>query len=150
MKVALDEQCVIRANEQFWRQMVAMILSPVSLAETCCIGAGHVVASVDLMGAWQGQIELRIAGMLAYQATAAMMMQAPDTVAIGDVLDASKEIANMIAGGIKPSLPRPSIMSVPESAMASDQFCSQNPTSDDFVVLFRHATGDMLVRIVER
>ena len=54
---------------------------------------------------------------LAYQATAAMMMQPLETVAEADALDATKEIANMIAGVIKSSLPRPCTMAVPESTV---------------------------------
>jgi hypothetical protein len=61
---------------------------------------------------------------LAYQATAMMMMQPLETVAESDALDATKEIANMIAGTIKSSLPRPCTMTVPESIVETEGFCS--------------------------
>ena len=91
-----------------------------------------------------------MAGSLAYQATAAMMMQPLETVGEADALDATKEIANMIAGTIKSSLPRPCTMTVPESAVEADDFCNPEPADDSLVVAFRHATGDLMVRIWEQ
>ncbi len=146
----LDEQCVINANEQFWQQMLSMNLVRLPFPEEFCLGPGHLVASVDLEGAWRGRIEARLAERLAYEATATMMMQPAETVTIEDVLDATKEIANMIAGGIKPSLPRPSTMTVPESERAGKHFCSRTRTADALVVVFRHTSGDLLVRVWER
>jgi CheY-specific phosphatase CheX len=87
---------------------------------------------------------------LAYQATAAMMMQAVETVGEADTLDATKEIANMIAGTIKSSLPRPCTMTVPESAVEAEGFCGPQSTEDTLVVVFRHASGDLMVRIWEQ
>jgi CheY-specific phosphatase CheX len=87
---------------------------------------------------------------LAYQATAAMMMQPLDTVGEADALDATKEIANMIAGVIKSSLPRPCTMTVPESIVEAEIFCGAPQTEDSLVVAFSHASGDMMVRIWEQ
>jgi len=81
MKARVDSQCVIKANAQFWEQMLAMTLEAMPSAEEFCLGAGHMVGSVGLTGVWRGRIEVRLAGGLAYAATAAMMMQALDTVA---------------------------------------------------------------------
>jgi hypothetical protein len=80
MRGQLDEQCVIKANSQFWEQMLAMTLDPLPLAGEFCVGAGHVLGSVTLGGVWKGRIEVRLAEGLAYQATAAMMMQPVETV----------------------------------------------------------------------
>ena len=117
MRARLDEECVIKANSQFWEQMLAMTLDQTLVAEEFCVAAGHIRGSVDLSGEWKGRIEVRMASGLAYQATAAMMMQPIDTVGEADALDAAREIANMIAGTIKSSLPRPCSMAVPESVV---------------------------------
>jgi CheY-specific phosphatase CheX len=109
-----------------------------------------MLASVDLSGQWKGRIEVRMAGGLAYEATAAMMMQAVETVGEADALDATKEIANMIAGVIKSSLPRPCAMTVPASAVEAEGFCGQPRTEDTLVVAFRHVTGDLVVRVWEQ
>jgi CheY-specific phosphatase CheX len=120
MRVQLDEQSVIKANSQFWEQMLAMTLDPMAEPGEFCLSAGHLHGSVTLGGVWKGRIEVRMAEGLAYQATAAMMMQPVETVAEADALDATKEIANMIAGVIKSSLPRPCTMTVPESIVEAD------------------------------
>lgn len=150
MQARIDEGCVIRANSQFWEQMLAMTLDPTRILEQSCVGAGHMLGSVDLSGAWRGRIEVRMAGGLAYEATAAMMMQPVETVGEADALDATKEIANMIAGSIKSSLPRPCAMAVPESAVESEGFCAHAETEDTLVVAFRHAAGELMVRVWEQ
>jgi CheY-specific phosphatase CheX len=149
MKAQLDQQAVIKASSQFWEQMLAMTLEPMQAPEEFCVAAGHLIGWVNLGEAWKGSIEVRMAEGLAYQATAAMMMQELETVSKADVLDATKEIANMIAGVIKSSLPRPCSMTVPESALAAERFCGAVDAEDTLVVAFRHATGDLMVRIVE-
>ena len=150
MRAQVDEECVIKANSQFWEQMLAMKLDTMRPSAEFCVGAGHVMGSVTLSGAWTGRIEIRMAGTLAYEATAAMMMQPLDTVAEADALDATKEIANMIAGTIKSSLPRPCAMAVPESVVEAESFCGQPRTEDSLMVIFHHAAGDLMVCIWEK
>jgi len=150
MRVQLDKECVIKANSQFWEQMLAMTLEPTATLEELRMGAGHLLGSVSLGGVWRGRIEVRLAGNLACEATAAMMMQPVDTVAGPDVLDAVKEIANMIAGVIKSSLPRPCTMTVPESAVEAEGLCGARQTEDSLMVGFHHAAGDLMVRVWEQ
>ena len=150
MKALVDEQCVIKANSQFWEQMLAMILDPVPANGEFCVAPRHVLGSVQMGGVWKGLIEVRMTETLAYQATAAMMMQPLDTVAEADALDATKEIANMIAGTIKSSLPRPCTMTVPQSAVEADGYCSLAQTEDSLMVVFHHETGDLMVRVWEQ
>jgi CheY-specific phosphatase CheX len=150
MRAQIDEQCVINANAQFWEQMLAMTLDPLPASGEFCVAAGHVMGCVELGGVWKGRIEVRLAEGLAYQATAAMMMQPLETVAQADALDATKEIANMIAGTIKSALPRPCTMTVPQSAVEAEGFCGPEPSEDSLVVAFRHASGDLMVRVWEQ
>ena len=116
MRAEIDEAAVINANAQFWEQMLAMRLEHMPTVGEFCVGAGHILASVQLNGVWTGRVEVRLAGELATAATAAMMMQPAETVSEADTLDATKEIANMIAGTLKSSLPRPCSMTIPESS----------------------------------
>ena len=67
-----------------------------------------------------------------------MLMQPPETVAEADRLDAIKEIANMIAGVIKSSLPRPCAMSVPEAVLKPEKFCSAMRNMYSVAVAFHH------------
>jgi CheY-specific phosphatase CheX len=149
MRARVDSQCVIKANAQFWEQMLAMKLEAAPSADGIGLGAGHMVGSVGLTGAWRGRIEVRLASGLAYAATAAMMMQALDTVAEADALDAIREIANMIAGTIKSSLPRPCSMSVPEAAVEREGFRAGAVTAESLEVAFKHEAGEMMVRVGE-
>jgi CheY-specific phosphatase CheX len=141
---------VIKANAQFWEQMLAMTLNPMAVPGEFCVSAGHLLGCVALEGVWKGRIEVRMGEGLAYQATAAMLMQPLENVAEVDALDATKEIANMIAGVIKSSLPRPCSMTVPESTVEAAGFCSLPQTEDSLVVAFRHASGDLMVRVWEQ
>ena len=79
-----------------------------------------------------------------------MLMQPVETVGEADALDAAKEIANMIAGVIKSSLPRPCTMTVPESVVEAESFRGQAQSEDSLVVAFRHSSGDLMVRVWER
>jgi len=108
------------------------------------------MGSVALSGVWKGRIEVRMAIGLAYEATAAMMMQAVDSVVEADALDATKEIANMIAGVIKSSLPRPCTMTVPESELEAEGFSKGDNREDCMDVCFRHASGEFQVRVWEQ
>ncbi len=150
MRVQLDEESIIKANAQFWEQMLAMKLDPTLTAGEICLDSGHIIGSVGLTGVWKGKVEVRMSGALAYVATAAMMMQQLETVGEADALDATKEIANMIAGTIKSSLPRPCAMAVPESYVVSEKFCSLTRTEDSLVVTFNHAAGSLMVRVWEQ
>jgi chemotaxis protein CheX len=146
----LDEQSLISANAHFWEQMLAMRLEPVPFSGQFCLEQGHLLASVELSGVWKGRIEVRIDERLACSATAAMLMQPVEDVVHADMLDAIGEIANMVAGAIKSSLPRPTTMTIPVSAVEAAAFCGLHRTEDTLVVGFRHADGDLMVRVWER
>ena len=150
MRAPIDRQSVIKANAQFWEQMLAMDLevipSPLDFSAT----AGHLLGSVSLAGVWKGTIDIRMSSGLAYQATAAMMMQPLESVTEADTLDAAKEIANMIAGTLKSSLPRPCSMTVPESQVAQAEFLGSTAGEDSLEVGFRHLSGLMLIRVWEQ
>lgn len=150
MRASLDEKAIIKANSQFWEQMLAMSLEPMSFAGQFCVSEGHVQGEVTLSGAWNGRIEVRMAVGLAHQATSAMLMQPLETVAEADTLDATKEITNMIAGVVKSSLPRPCSMTVPQSAVERERFCGHASTEDSIVVAFHHESGDMMVCVWEQ
>lgn len=150
MQARLDEQCVIKANQQFWEQMLAMTLDSVPISGEFCVGTGHILGFVTLSGVWRGRIAIRMAEGLAYRATAAMLMQPVETVSEADTLDATKEIANMIAGVIKSSLPRPCTMNVPEVTVEAKGYCSLALTEDTLAVAFRHTSGDLMVSVWEQ
>lgn len=154
MHVAVTEESIERANALFWEQMLAMQLDPIAEGQwdetgVRCIGSAHVLGSCDLSGVWCGRVEVRLSRGLALQATAAMLMQSVESVQAADTLDATKEIANMIAGTIKSALPRPCIMTVPSAEVESGDFCIPSRTSDSVTVFFHHDSGELMVRVWE-
>jgi CheY-specific phosphatase CheX len=155
MHAAVTDASIERANALFWNQMLAMELVPIvgdlMLDPSArCIGVGHVVGSCDLSGVWNGRIEIRLSRGLAMHATSAMLMRSEETVEIADVLDAAKEIANMIAGTIKSALPRPCAMTVPSAVEEKADFCIPRRTQDSVTVYFHHPAGELMVRVWER
>jgi|HubBroStandDraft_5_1064220.scaffolds.fasta_scaffold40714_2 CheY-specific phosphatase CheX len=158
MHVAVTEESIQKANALFWEQMLAMQLHPIaetqwdateSASKVRCIGAEHVLGSCDLSGVWCGRIEVRLSRGLALEATATMLMQPIEQVQAGDTLDATKEIANMIAGTLKSALPRPCTMTVPSAEIEFGNFCIPPRTPDSVTVFFHHASGELMVRVWE-
>jgi hypothetical protein len=154
MHIAVTEESIQKANSLFWEQMLAMCLAPVEsggrgTSLKRCIGTGHVMGSCSLSGVWNGRIEVRLSRGLALEATSAMLMQPLDRVQDGDTLDATKEIANMIAGTLKSALPRPCTMSVPSAEIECDDFCVLPRTEDSVTVFFAHDSGVLMVRVWE-
>lgn len=149
MSTHIDEESMVRANAQFWEQMLGMQMETIPSSEEFCVDAGHVIVSVNMHGEWNGRIEVRLAKDLAWATTAAMLMQPVDSVSKEDTLDATKEVVNMIAGILKSALPQPLSMTVPESAFAAEQLCARLHAGTSLTVAFRNGIGGLLVRVQE-
>ena len=161
MQSSVTTESVERATAQFWEQMLGMVLEPHVCGAGGCAGGAcadygshrcelermHVLGSCELAGVWAGRIEVRMGHGLASAATAAMLMQAVEEVQQADILDATKEIANMIAGTIKSALPRPCTMSVPYAEMEAAEIGPLTARAGALSVLFHHESGDLLVRV---
>ncbi len=148
MHIELDESSIIKANAQFWEQMLAMKLDPMAAPDQFCLGTGHVLGTVTLSGAWNGRIEVRMDEELSHQATGAMLMQPIESIADVDIMDATKEITNMIAGVIKSSLPRPCSMTVPEAVVRQELYCGQMRNIHSVAVAFHHKAGNLMVSVL--
>jgi chemotaxis protein CheX len=149
VRAELNKGSLVKANAQFWEQMLGMQLELTACAEIFSSSEEYLLASVSLSGAWTGRIEVGLSRGLALAATAAMMMQPEDALSEADVLDAIREIANMIGGVIKSSLPRPCAMALPESAVATGGLCSEPEQDDTLIVAFHHAAGALMVQVRE-
>lgn len=146
--VLISDEVIVKANAQFWEQMVAMRLEPMPNASRICGAQGDVRSMVRLSGAWSGEVRVQMARGLAQEATAVMLSQAPELVTEVDMLDAAREIANMIAGVLKVSLPRPCTMSLPQAEI----ICGAEKGAGNAGVVsvaFQHQSGDLLVRVKE-
>jgi CheY-specific phosphatase CheX len=150
MCAEVNEGTVVNASRQFWEQMLSTAVEASPGENEGGLSAGHMVGSVALSGAWNGRIEIRMSAGLAYEATAAMLVQSVESVVQADALDATKEIANMIAGVIKSSLPRPCTMTVPESEIEAHEYSWNRKSKCCLDVSFRLAWGEFLVSVLEQ
>jgi hypothetical protein len=73
-----------------------------------------VRANIAFNGAWQGQVVVYVAPELAKEMAAAMMNAEPGNVGRDETFDAIGEVANMIAGNLRPLIPGARLISVPK------------------------------------
>lgn len=146
---SVSHALIVKANEQFWEQMLEMHLQASPSACGFQTATGDVRGSVWLSGAWNGEVEVRMTRGLAATATAAMLMQATDAVTDADMLDAAREIANMIAGVLKVSLPKPCAMSLPRAEILLEVEQNRLPDARETAVAFDHGAGAMRVSVME-
>jgi len=77
-------------------------------ADGCELGA-----SVQFTGDWEGAIAVGCALAFGQEIAAAMFAMEPDEVGDEEISDALGELANMIAGNVKPLLPGAASLSLP-------------------------------------
>ena len=85
-----------------------------------------VRAQVALNGAWKGEVMLFVAPELAREMAGVMTQSDPQTMGREESFDAVGELANMIAGNLKPLLPGARSLSMPK---VSDQGVAPMPAN---------------------
>jgi chemotaxis protein CheX len=80
----------------------------------------HYRATVELRGAWNGDLSLSCPGDLARRAAGVLFDKPADQVDEAEARDALGEIANMTGGNLKALLPSPCALSTPRTAHCSD------------------------------
>ena len=85
-----------------------------------------VRAQVSLNGSWRGQVMLFVAPELAREMAAVMTQGEPKSMGREETFDAVGELANMIAGNLKPLLPGARSLSMPQ---VSDQGVAPMPAN---------------------
>lgn len=105
--------------ESIWSTTVA-IEAHVVTAPIAPSPDGKVLACVTISGAWNGAVvvECDVAG--ASHIAGAMLDMDPKELSEDDVRDAIGEVANVIGGNVKASLPQPSVLSLPSVARGHD------------------------------
>lgn len=145
MNIDLSRDTLIDANALFWGQMLSMTLIPIANTGSFFVRDGDLRGIVQFSGAFGGYVTVRMEMGLARFATAAMLMQPIEAVAELDVLDAIKEITNMIAGTLKSSLPKPCLMALPRSAVQQGRFCKTTAETFLLTAEFLHPEGHMMI-----
>jgi hypothetical protein len=72
-----------------------------------------VRAEISFKGAWKGQVMLQIEPALAREMAALMMCKDPEETADTETFDAVGELANIIAGNLRPLMPGYRAMTLP-------------------------------------
>jgi hypothetical protein len=80
-------------------------------ATTTCDASTHLVASVQLSGAWRGSVTITCPPSLAAQIATTMLDTAQPSHE--DLQDCLGELANILGGNLKPFFPSPSQLSLP-------------------------------------
>jgi chemotaxis protein CheX len=106
-------------TQQIWHSMLQLPLQSAECASTSNAGtAGSnkgqcLSACVQITGAWTGAVRLDCSRRFARRTAAAFLGLSEVNVLREQMLDALGEVTNMVAGGVKPLLPRPCQISLP-------------------------------------
>lgn len=117
MTMTIGPAELIRLSEEIWTSMLGLELVPVTEA---AIAGKKVSACVQILGEWEGAVRLDVSGDLARTAAAGFMGLEPAEVAPDQIRDATGELANMTAGGVKALMPKGCKLSLPSVADGSD------------------------------
>ncbi len=113
--------------------------------EHCAIGA-----SVQFAGDWSGALVISCDSHLAHEAAAAMFGCDVDSIDPDELSDALGELANMIAGNVKPLLPAAAMLSLPTVVQGSDLRLGVTGASPALSLAWHRAESVLSVAIYER
>lgn len=112
--------------------------------------AGHVVASVQIVGEWQAAVRLDIDLALARQACANLVGLTPDELSAQDICDVAGELANMAAGSVKALCSPISRLSLPNVAVGTNFEFTVAQGSVIRKCSFTHSSGALTVSVIEK
>lgn len=87
--------------------------------------------TVDVTGEWSGSIHFSVERELALELARRMLER--DDVDESDIVDAMKEVANMIGGNVKGLVPGPSRLSLPRESKSPPPFVCEHDTDTGIV-----------------
>ena len=101
-----------------------------------------LAAEVRLWGAWEGKLAVCMSAVLARTIAAALWRLAPEEISDETTLDTVREVANVIAGGVKAAVLPPSTdMSTPVNFAATWETIGREASSAGAVAYFRVDTS---------
>lgn len=107
-------------------------------------------ASVQFMGDWDGAVVVGCDTSFGADAAAAMFGIEPSAVGDDEIADALGELANMIAGNVKPLLPNAASISLPTVVRGADLRLDIPGGQVVVGIAFRRAATTLTVRIYKR
>ncbi len=107
-------------------------------------------AAVQFTGDWEGAVVFACDDAFGCEAAAAMFGSGADTVTSEEIADALGELANMIAGNVKPLLPAPATLSLPTVVQGAEVQVGIPGAREWVGVTYRKGSSVLSVRIYER
>ena len=101
-------------------------------------------ARIDILGAWQGRIQVRASQQFLCLAASRVFLKEVHEIDQHDCIDTLTEMTNMLGGTVKCMLPEPCILGLPMIVN-----CDQDTTTDDEWHCFDCDHQPMAVAIVE-
>jgi chemotaxis protein CheX len=136
--------------EDMWESMANMKVVPSPEPPTVDRENVLLVSSVQIVGDWEGAVQLEMSLGVARETTSNMIGVEESEVPQDSIRDAAGELVNMVGGGVKAFLPPNCFLSLPSVVIGND-FESAIPQGN--VVHksgFVANSGDITVTIIER
>jgi chemotaxis protein CheX len=117
---------VVQLAQGIWQAMLSLPLRPVGQDQSGLSVVGtaaskcDLAACVQITGAWKGAVRIDCSELLAKRTAAVFLGLPAGEVSREEMLDALGEVTNMMAGSIKPLLPRPCQISLPSVVDGAD------------------------------
>ena len=111
----------------------------------CTIGA-----AVHFTGEWEGALVVACDSQFGREAAAAMFGSEPDAVDDEEFCDALGELANIVAGNVKPLLPGAASLSLPTVVTGADVHVGVLGARQSVGIVYRRGTATLAVRVFER
>ena len=115
-----------------------------------CVSCCSIAASVQLLGDWQGAIVVGCDEHFAKQAASAMFAQPESDLDEADIFDAIGELANTIAGNVKPLLGERCSLSLPTVVRGDELQLEVTRATELFGVSYPSPLTTLNVRVFER
>jgi chemotaxis protein CheX len=119
---ALDRP-LIDITRGVWRTTLGLDVLSLKAASAAPRGP-HYRATVELRGAWNGDLSLTCPGDLARRAAGVLFDKPADQVDDAEARDALGELANMTGGNLKALLPAPCALSTPRTTRCAEEIAT--------------------------
>jgi chemotaxis protein CheX len=107
--VVIDNEILNQLAQGVFQTMLEIELFPGEVE----VEGTRLVATIQIAGAWSGEVSLAFTTDLARNAASRMLKLAAEDVTTIDEHEVAAELANMIGGNFKSLLPSPSQLSLP-------------------------------------
>jgi chemotaxis protein CheX len=141
MTAIIDEIFGLMANIQ---------LTPTVNLVACDKNAGYITSAVQIVGEWQGAVQLDMDMELARRVCANLMGVDAHDLSPQDIRDAAGELANMTGGSVKTLLAPTCGLSLPSVVTGRDYEFSLSQGTLVQALSFRHECGTLTISIFEK